>query len=260
MGLTFEALLVLATALTGLTVAFQMVRLRRRRKAGLDMPERENWWIDLCRSIFPVLLVVLIIRSFVVEPFRIPSGSMLPTLLPGDFILVSKASYGVRLPITNQRLFGGGEPQRGDLAVFKYPLNPQENYIKRIVGLPGDVISSRDGQLHVNGEPLPRNNERREMIPYMGNVNLMQETLGERQYDIVLSSGEACTRYSVRSDYEVPAGSYFAIGDNRGNSADSRCWGPVAEELMVGRAFFIWMSWDGQSNRINWERIGGRLE
>ena len=260
MSLTFEALLVLVTLLTGLTVGIQTVRLRRRRRAGLELPERENWWVDLCRSIFPVLLVVLIIRSFVVEPFRIPSGSMLPTLLPGDFILVSKSSYGVRLPITNQRLLGSGVPSRGDLAVFKYPINPQENYIKRIVGLPGDRISNREGQLYVNGEAVERGEVRREMVPFMGNVNLMRESLGDRSYDIALAVGEGCNRYSVRSEYEVPPGHYFAIGDNRGNSADSRCWGPVSEDLLVGRAFFIWMSWDGRDNSVNWERIGERLE
>ena len=260
MSFTFEALLVLVTFLTGLTVAIQTVRLRRLRKAGGDAPEQESWWVDLCRSIFPVLVIVLIIRSFVAEPFRIPSGSMLPTLLPGDFILVSKSSYGFRLPITNQRLFGGGEPERGDLAVFKYPINPQENYIKRIVGLPGDVIANRNGQLFVNGEALSRTDQRRGSVPFMGNVNLMRETLGERQYDIVLSMGESCDRYSVRSDYEVPPGHYFTVGDNRGNSADSRCWGPVSEDLLVGRAFLIWMSWDGRDNSVNWERIGERLQ
>lgn len=259
MSFTFEALLVLVTAVTGMTVAVQILRLRRRRKAGLDVPVRENWWIDLCRSIFPVLLVVLIIRSFIVEPFRIPSGSMLPTLLPGDFILVSKSSYGFRLPITNARLFGSGTPDRGDLVVFKYPLNPQENYIKRVIGLPGDVVSNRNGRLTVNGDVVEHTDSRRGGVPFMGNVNLMRESLGARSYDIVLADGEGCSRYSVRSDYQVPAGHYFVLGDNRGNSADSRCWGPVPEGLLVGRAFFIWMSWDGRDNSVNWERIGETL-
>lgn len=256
MSFTFEALLVFVTVITGITVGARALRLRSRRKAGLDVPVRDNWWVDLCRSIFPVLLVVLIIRSFIVEPFRIPSGSMLPTLLPGDFILVSKSSYGIRLPITNTTLFGSGTPRRGDLVVFKYPLNPQENYIKRVIGLPGDVISTRSGRLTVNGGAVEHTDARRDVVPFMGNVNLMRESLDERSYDIVLAAGEGCSRYSVRSEYEVPAGHYFVLGDNRGNSADSRCWGPVPEGLLVGRAFFIWMSWDGRDHSVNWERIG----
>ncbi len=250
----FETMLVLVTLLTGITVAWAAFRRRQVRASG-SYPAREGWWIELCRSLFPVILLVLIIRSFFVEPFRIPSGSMIPTLLPGDFILVSKFAYGVRLPITNQRLFGDGRPERGDLVVFKYPENPSQDYIKRVVGLPGDQIVFEDRRLVVNGEPVPREEAGSYTTPTDRGANMFTERLGDVEYNTIhqLSFGHP------DGEYQVPEGHYFMVGDNRDRSADSRRWGPVSEELLVGRAFLIWMSWDTNNNTVNWSRIGDRI-
>ncbi|MCC5811955.1 MAG: signal peptidase I [Ectothiorhodospiraceae bacterium] len=252
--LDFEVLLVLATVITGLVVG--VAALIRRRSAPADPDQKENWAVELSRSLFPVLLVVLLVRSFVVEPFRIPSGSMIPTLLVGDFILVNKSSYGVRLPVTNQQIFGNGEPRRGDLAVFKYPRNPRQDYIKRVIGLPGDHIAFRDKVLYVNGEAVPQVELSEYTEGREGGGRMLQETMDDLEYQILHYPGR-----SVRdAQYTVPEGHYFMVGDNRDRSADSRLWGFVSEDLLVGRAFLIWMSWDGENNRINWSRIGERIQ
>lgn len=250
----FETLLVLVTLLTGVTVAWAFFRRRQVRASGSD-PDRDGWWVELCRSLFPVILLVLIIRSFIVEPFRIPSGSMIPTLMPGDFILVSKFSYGIRLPITNQRLFGDGQPSRGDLVVFKYPENPAQDYIKRVVGLPGDQIVFEDRSLIVNGEPVPVEEAGTYTTPTDRGANMFTEQLDDLTYNIIhqLSFGHP------DGEYRIPEGHYFMVGDNRDRSADSRRWGPVSEDLLVGRAFLIWMSWDTSNNSVNWSRIGERI-
>jgi signal peptidase I len=256
MDLNFEVLLVLATMVTGvLLIVGRLLKRRADAAGGL----RDPWWVDFSRSIFPVLLIVLVVRSFVVEPFRIPSSSMLPTLLPGDFILVSKFSYGVRLPVNHLEVIPLGKPKRGDLAVFRYPLNPAENYIKRVVGLPGDRVLTRGGRLYINGQAVSRESTRHEPVGSVGVLPLARETLDGRDFDVVFSTAESCLRYGVREEFVVPDGQYFAIGDNRSNSADSRCWGAVAEEHLVGRAFLIWMSWDSGERRIAWDRIGTRL-
>ncbi|SEO51850.1 signal peptidase I [Aquisalimonas asiatica] len=258
----FELLLVAVTLITGLTVFYAWMHRRARHKAGRPALEKDNWWVDLCRSLFPVIVVVLVIRSFVVEPFRIPSGSMIPTLLAGDFILVNKFSYDVRLPVTNHSLIPTGDPQRGDLAVFKYPVNPQQDFIKRVVALPGDHVRYDDGLLYINDEPVEQTEQGDYDQPEAPRARLMTETLGEREYGVLQHPrGTWCTDYAAGPDgYTVPDGHYFTIGDNRDRSSDSRCWGPVSEDLLVGRAFLIWMSWNGYENRINWSRIGTRIQ
>ncbi len=250
----FEALLVVATLVTGVIVGIAW--FLRRGQAPADGEEvKENWAVELARSLFPVLLVVLVVRSFIVEPFRIPSGSMIPTLEVGDFILVNKSSYGVRLPITNQRLFGRGEPDRGDLAVFKYPRNPRQDYIKRVIGLPGDHIVILDKTIYVNGEAVNQVEVGAFNEGQDWGATLLEEHLDDVEYNILHYPG----RTIGDGEYRVPEGHYFMVGDNRDRSADSRSWGYVSEELLVGRAFLIWMSWDGENRRINWSRIGERI-
>jgi signal peptidase I len=249
----FEVLLVLVTLITGLTVLWSYLSARARPKGA---EHKHGWWVDLCRSLFPVILAVLVIRSFMVEPFRIPSGSMIPTLVPGDFILVSKFSYGLRLPITNTRILGAGTPERGDLVVFKYPENPTQDYIKRVVGLPGDLISFRTGELLVNGEAVPSE----EVGIYDGGMDYGARLFTERVNELEYTTLRHRSNAHPDGDYEVPEGHYFMVGDNRDRSADSRRWGSVSDELLVGRAFFVWMSWDMDENRINWSRIGERIE
>ncbi|WP_290647705.1 signal peptidase I [Aquisalimonas sp.] len=258
----FEFLLVLLTLVTALTVAYAWFRRRRLLRAGKPLPPKDNWWVDLCRSLFPVILIVLVIRSFVVEPFRIPSGSMIPTLLAGDFILVSKFSYDIRLPVLNTTVIPTGKPQRGDLAVFKYPVNPRQDFIKRVVAGPGDHVLYSGGDLYVNNEPVEQSDEGEYNQPEAPRARLLTESLGDREYQILQHPSPAwCTDYGSGPDgYTVPDGHYFTIGDNRDRSSDSRCWGPVSEDLLVGRAFFIWMSWDTHENRINWSRIGSRIQ
>jgi len=252
MFLDFELLLVIITLITGSTLAWNYFRRRAIRKQGA-VEGREGWWVELCRSLFPVILIVLIIRSFVVEPFRIPSGSMIPTLLPGDFILVNKFSYGIRLPALRTRVVDTGSPERGDLVVFKYPRDPSQDYIKRVVGLPGDQISFRNQRLLINGEPLPRG-----LVEDFDDKGgrLYTERAGDLEYNIVQY------RDFGNSDLDatVPEGHYFMVGDNRDRSSDSRFWGPVPEEHLVGRAFLIWMSWDTEDNNVNWNRIGERIQ
>ncbi|MFQ3787013.1 signal peptidase I [Halomonas sp. A29] len=253
----FSLLLVMAVAITGLIWLLDMVwwRPARRRKLaaveagtteGLDATARERamkepWPVDYARSFFPVLLVVLLLRSFLVEPFQIPSGSMRPTLEVGDFILVNKYAYGLRLPVTHTRIIELGEPERGDVMVFRFPTEPSVNFIKRVVGLPGDTVRYEDKQLYVNGELVPKQ-LLDEAPPTAPGEWLLEEQLGAVSHRIYNNPRDPGPR--VR-EIVVPDGHYFTMGDNRDHSNDSRYWGFVPEENVVGRAFAVWMHWDG---------------
>jgi signal peptidase I len=218
---------------------------------------RQPWWLEYSASFFPVILVVFVVRSFVVEPFKIPSGSMVPTLLVGDFILVNKFEYGLRLPITNTKVTEGRPVQRGDVVVFRYPKDESVDYIKRVIGLPGDVIEYQDKKLTINGKPVPETplpdylDEER-----LGYAKQFEEDLDGRKNAILNNPAvppfivgaedypyrDNCT-YNARGVIcKVPPGNYFMMGDNRDNSADSRYWGFAPDRNIVGRAFFIWMN------------------
>ncbi len=262
----FPTFLVLAAAVTGGIWAFDAAVLAPRRRAaaagasgeGAAAP-RTPWLVDYARSFFPVIVVVLLIRSFVVEPFRIPSGSMMPTLLAGDFILVNKFAYGLRLPVLNVKVVPVGEPRRGDVVVFRYPRDPGTDYIKRVVGLPGDRIAYRDKVLYVNGRAMPQRylgiypgaGGRR----HMAGAEVRLEDL-EGVLHRILVRPEAP---ALDGEYVVPAGQYFVMGDNRDNSNDSRFWGTVPESYLVGKAFLVWMSWDPGGGGVQWSRIGLRI-
>ncbi len=249
----FELLLVILTLLTGIVWVWD--RWLRRKDEERD--GEDPWYIDLPRSLFPIILIVLVIRSFVAEPFRIPSGSMLPTLQAGDFILVNKFSYGVRLPVLRTRFLGGATPERGDVAVFRYPVDPTQDYIKRIVGLPGDEIRYENRQLFINGVPAEQELVGRyDGLDADGTAELFRERLEDAAYEILIHPNSPGGYFS----YNVPEGQYFVLGDNRDRSADSRMWGAVGDELLAGRAFMIWMSWDSRRNRVAWDRIGDRIE
>jgi signal peptidase I len=218
---------------------------------------RQPWWLEYSASFFPVILVVFVVRSFVVEPFKIPSGSMVPTLLVGDFILVNKFEYGIRLPITNTKITEGRAPARGDVVVFRYPKDESVDYIKRVIGVPGDVIAYQDKKLTINGKPVPEaalpdylDEER------LGYAKQFEEDIGGRKNAILNNPAvppfivgaedfpyrDNCT-YNARGVIcKVPPGNYFMMGDNRDNSADSRYWGFAPDRNIVGRAFFIWMN------------------
>ncbi|GAB7527502.1 signal peptidase I [Paraburkholderia sp. 2C] len=230
-----------------------------------DEKLRQPWWLEYTASFFPVILVVFVVRSFVVEPFKIPSGSMVPTLLVGDFILVNKFDYGLRLPIVNTKVTSGHPLQRGDVVVFRYPKDESVDYIKRVIGLPGDVVAYQDKKLTINGKPVPETplpdyfDEER-----IGYAKQFEEDIDGRKNRILNNPAVppfivGAEDYPFRNncDYndrgvicKVPPGNYFMMGDNRDNSADSRYWGFVPDANVVGRAFFIWM------NFSNLKRIG----
>lgn len=236
---------------------------------------KEPVLVEYARAFFPVILVVFLLRSFLVEPFRIPSGSMLPSLRPGDFILVNKFSYGVRLPVINKKIIGDGIPSRGDVMVFRYPGDTSVNYIKRVVGLPGDHILYMDKTLYINGKATKQYNP----ISYMllednGRRVLVQRRVEELDgvvHDILVNGediGEFVEPRLQGQHYEntVPPGHYFVMGDNRDRSNDSRYWGFVPDNNLVGRAFLVWFSLDQTPgdkwiwNRILWNRIGESIQ
>lgn len=278
MSIDFPTLLVLLTLVTGLIWALDALLWAPRRRAlvaGLKTATepaseevlaragKEPGLVELSRSFFPIILIVLLVRSFVVEPFRIPSGSMMPTLLVGDFILVNKFAYGLRLPVFNSKILETGKPERGEVFVFRYPENPRMDYIKRVIGVPGDHIAYRNKVLYINGQQAPQ----RYLGTYVGEgggqgmtgARRLQEELLGVEHDILVMPG----RNVFGGDFEfvVPEGQYFAMGDNRDNSRDSRAWGTVPEKNLVGKAFLIWMSWDLDKDYfVSWDRIGGSIK
>jgi len=283
-SLNFPLILVLATFVTGViwlldAVLFAPKRARRAQATAVaagpstaqapgqvpgEMPgevpgqvpgqaPEQPILVEYARSFFPVLLVVLVLRSFFFEPFRIPSGSMIPTLLIGDYILVNKFAYGVRLPVVHTKVLDTGKPERGDVAVFRFPSDPRLDYIKRVVGLPGDTVTYADKTLYVNGDQVAITGGEAYVDPVsdalVSGATLRREQLGEVEHDIlVFEQG-----FSGSRAYEVPEGHYFMVGDNRDKSNDSRFWGFVPEENLVGKARFIWMHWNGG---ILWSRLG----
>ncbi|MCW8855635.1 MAG: signal peptidase I [Gammaproteobacteria bacterium] len=217
------------------------------------MPSRrkgEPVVVEYAKSFFPVLLIVFLLRGFLVEPFRIPSGSMIPSLYIGDFILVNKFSYGIRLPVANVKIVEIDNPERGDVVVFRYPRDPSIDYIKRVIGLPGDHIAYYNKVLYINGKPVKR--EYVSIYNGPGEENTAKEyleKLDDRNHIMLLIPG----RPSLDAEYIVPEGHYFMMGDNRDNSNDSRYWGVVPDKYLVGKAFMIWMNW---SSGVDWKRIG----
>ncbi|MCX8565544.1 MAG: signal peptidase I [Glomeribacter sp. 1016415] len=218
---------------------------------------QQPWWLEYSANFFPVILVVFLLRSFVVEPFKIPSSSMLPTLLAGDFILVNKFNYGIRLPVLNKKIIENRNPERGDVVVFRYPKDESIDYIKRVIGVPGDTVAYLDKNLTINGQavrqtPLPDYFDE-ERISYAKHY---QQTIGNKTNAILNSPGapsfiigaddfpfrDHCTYSNDGVVCKVPPGHYFVMGDNRDNSADSRFWGFVPDRNLVGRAFFIWLN------------------
>jgi signal peptidase I len=252
----FAVLLTILTLVTGAGWVLDKLVLGPRRRAQLDGKDKPGWLVDFCRSFFPVIFAVLILRSFLAEPFRIPSGSMIPTLLVGDFILVNKYAYGLRDPVFHYEFFKVGRPQRGDVAVFRWPRDPSTDFIKRIVGIPGDRIAYRDKTLYVNGEVAALEADGVYGAPGPQGTTTayrLKESLGPLVHHIIVDPNRPPEDF----EFEVPEGQYFAMGDNRDGSFDSRGWGTVPEHNLVGRAFFIWMSWDGAHKRPILSRIGG---
>jgi signal peptidase I len=250
LSINLALILTLLTLVSGVVVA---VNKFVWRKQGEDvMSAGRRTLVEYSQSFFPVLLFVLVIRSFVFEPFRIPSGSMMPTLLQGDFIFVKKYAYGLRLPVTETKIIETGEPERGDVVVFRLPADPTVNYIKRVVGLPGDQIVYERHRLLINGKTVT--------IEQAADATPAQprfiEQLGDRRHDILITN----PAYSVKDgSYTVPEGHYFVMGDNRDNSRDSRFIGSIPESHLVGEAVRIWMHVDGLS-WPRWDRVGNKIQ
>ena len=290
----FSALLFLAAVVTGIYwVAERLYFLPQRRKAvaaldanatsrqaelakmGISQVDdntqearsrliMQPWWLDWTAGLFPVIIIVFLLRSFLFEPFKIPSGSMIPTLVVNDLILVNKFHYGVRLPVINLKVLDNHSPERGDVMVFRYPPKPSLDYIKRVVGIPGDEVAYLNKKLTINGKPLPKT-----ALPDFFDADSMryakqfEEINGERKYRLLndddrpafiagadnFPNRDNC-RYSTEGVVcKVPEGHYFMMGDNRDNSLDSRYWGFVPEQNIVGKAFFVWMNF-GNLKRI----------
>lgn len=256
----FEEILVIATILTGLICFLDIIYFKSKRKISENKfcKKKDPFLVEIARSFFPVLLLVLVLRSFLAEPFRIPSGSMKPTLLEGDFILVNKYDYGLRLPVLGNVIVPTGAPKRGDVIVFRHA--SKKDLIKRVVGLPGDHILYENKILYINGKEakIVENKgrefdvdvEHRISIP----VDHKREKLNSMTHSIYIQPREPSE--SKYNDMVVPDDSYFVMGDNRDNSLDSREWGFVKDREIIGRAFATWMSWDGPNTDIRWSRLG----
>jgi signal peptidase I len=291
----FALLLFLATIVTGVYwVAERLWYLPQRRRAAAELEAQagrrneqltargiatvddqlaearqkvlaQPWWLDWTAGLFPVIVAVFVLRSFLFEPFKIPSGSMIPTLLVGDLILVNKFTYGLRLPVLHTRLTEGTPPKRGDVMVFRYPPKPSLDYIKRVVGVPGDEVAYLNKRVTINGKPVPTARLQDYFDPdAMRYFKHFEESLGEKKHHLLTDDDRPAfvpgveafpfkqnCRYSVEGVVcKVPEGMYFVMGDNRDNSLDSRYWGFVPERNIVGRAFLIWMNFG------NFKRIG----
>ena len=291
--LDFSLVLLLIAVVTGVFWLLDWAVLARRRAAAARAAGKdpsvvpEPGTVDYARSFFPVAVIVLLLRSFVFEPFRIPSDSMMPTLLDGDFIIVNKYAYGLRLPIIDRKIVPIREPHRGDVVVFRYPPDPSINYIKRLVGLPGDRVQVQGDKLIVNGVAIPTSDRGLYEDGCYEGMHLAQETLDHHPHDIMFcpTTGDiaveplpACKRHLSRGyvcpasdglnsdhgdwpEHVVPAGQYLMLGDNRDNSSDGRYWGFVPEDHLIGKATRIWLNWDWQrSGGPIWNRIGMKVQ
>jgi signal peptidase I len=215
--------------------------------------------VEYARSFFPMLLLVWVVRSFIIQPYRVPTGSLEPTVMPGDFIVVNQFSYGLRLPVLNTKFFNVGEPKRGDIALFRYPENPGILFVKRVIGLPGDHVVYRNKVLTINGERMSQKSLGMDLDTEGGfsiPVEVRTEKLNQVEHKIFIRSGR---REGEQTDITVPIGSYFMMGDNRDSSLDSRYWGFVPEKNLVGKVFGVWMSWDSANTHIRWGRIGKKI-
>jgi signal peptidase I len=252
LSLNLALILTLLTLVSGVVVALDKIFWKTADQDSRAAPNGISTLVEYSRSFFPVLVFVLVIRSFIFEPFRIPSGSMKPTLVVGDFIFVKKFSYGLRLPVTETKIIETGKPARGDVVVFRLPSDPSINYIKRVIGLPGDVVSFERQRLTINGDlvDLYPINETFEQAP------VYLETLDGREHQTLIHDPGHSKQDGV---YRVPEGQYFVMGDNRDRSKDSRYIGTVPEKYLVGEAVRVWMHFI-PGEMPDWGRIGTKIE
>lgn len=247
--MNFAAWLLGLSVVSGLIALLDILFFAKKRKPQ----QKPNRLIEYSRSFFPIFFTVLLLRSFLIEPFRIPSGSLEPTLQVGDFLAVNKFIYGLRLPVWEKKVISIKEPKNGDIIVFRWPPNPSFDYIKRVIGVPGDTVAYRHKVLYVNGIEAKQTFERYTTDESSGNpVAEYQEDLMGVKHAIYRRSDVPAQDFEIK----VPPNHYFVMGDNRDDSADSRYWGFVGDEYIRGQAFVIWMSWDGKTYDIRWNRLG----
>ena len=278
MNINLPLILTLAVLVSGVIWLFDAVFFARARRARVAAVEqqfkqvevaqqhkneayqtakfaagKEPLLVEYAKSFFPVLFVVFFLRSFLVEPFQIPSGSMIPTLEVGDFILVNKFAYGLRVPVINKTFIPVSSPKRGDVMVFFPPHNPKTYYIKRVIGVPGDKISYINHVLTINGQVIPETLQA--MLPVGApRLRMTTESIDGKEFTTYKHTiPGSLSRYGA---WTVPAGHYFMMGDNRDNSADSRDWGFVSEDAIVGKAFAVWMHWENFLSIPSFDRVG----
>ncbi|PWY53852.1 signal peptidase I [Legionella qingyii] len=247
--MNFALILVVLSFISGFIYLLDVLFWARKRAED----QKPNRIIEYSRSFFPVFFIVLILRSFLIEPFRIPSGSLEPTLLVGDFVAVNKFIYGLRLPVWEKKVVSISDPKTGQVAVFRWPPDPSYDYIKRVIGVPGDKISYHNKVLTINGRKAKQTFVEYTIDESSGKaVAKYQEDLNGTVHNIFVRTDVP----AVDFDIVVPEGNYFMMGDNRDDSADSRFWGFVPESYLRGRAFLVWMSWNGKKDNVRWSRIG----
>lgn len=247
--MNFALMLVVLSAITGLGYLLDVLFFAKRRVKGA----KPGKILEFCRSFFPVFFIVLLLRSFIIEPFRIPSGSLEPTLNVGDFVAVSKFSYGLRLPVLEDKIMPVALPKNGQIAVFRWPPNPSYDYIKRVIGVPGDTVEYINKVLFINGKKAEQTFVEYTTDESSGRaVAKYKENLLGTIHDIYVNTNIPAFDFKVT----VPEGQYFMMGDNRDDSADSRYWGFVGEEYLRGRGVLVWMSWNSKVSAVRWSRIG----
>ena len=247
--MNFALILLVLSVLSGLVMLLDKVCGSKKSKHGKIVAKV----IEYSYSYFPVFLLVLLLRSFLLEPFRIPSGSLEPTLQVGDFVAVNKFAYGFRLPVWEKKVIAISNPKRGEIAVFRWPPAPQYDFIKRVVGVPGDTISYHNKVLTINGKVMKQTFVEYTTDESSGKaVAKYRENLDGTVHDIYVRTDTPAVDY----DITVPDGSYFMMGDNRDDSADSRFWGFVSDKYLRGKAFLVWMSWNGKTDSVRWSKVG----
>jgi signal peptidase I len=252
LSINLALILVVLTLVAAVVVALDKLVWKTGEQDSRSVPDAISTLVEYARSFLPVLLFVLVIRSFVFEPFRIPSGSMMPTLLDGDFIFVKKYSYGLRLPVTETKIIETGEPKRGDVVVFRLPSEPSVNYIKRVIGLPGDEVRFEQQRLTINGVRVDLQASGEDH----GGIPVYRENLDGREHEMLIRNPSYSKKDGV---YNIREGEYFMMGDNRDNSSDSRFLGAIPEEYLVGEAVRVWMHFVPW-NMPEWGRIGRKIE
>lgn len=253
MNFDFELILFYLTIISGALALFDILFLAKKRRAKKGVDTKPPLLFEYARSFFPVFLIVFLLRSFLFEPFRIPSPSLEPTLLTGDFILVNKFNYGLRLPIISKKIVDNGEPKRGDILVFRWPADRSYDFIKRVIGLPGDTISYINKELIINGQKIPQENvPDKSVLDNPWHATTKKEDLLGVKHDIYVVENKETRNFE---NIVVPPHMYFVMGDNRDESADSRYWGFVPEKNILGKAVRVLISWNKDTYRLRWSRF-----